>query len=309
MKSSATALIIFLFLANAHAQELYVKTFGNKKDKAVLFLHGGPGYNSSTFEVTTAKNLAEEGFYVIVYDRRGEGRSADDSAKFTFKETFDDLNMILAKLEVNKANLVGHSFGGVVALLYAEKYPDKVNSIVLTSAPLVLQETFKTIIRKSKDIYKAKKDDENLDYIAVLEGMDSTTLDYSSFCFRHAMQNSFYSPKSMSEDAQKMYFRFSMDTVIREYGMQMTEKAPEGFWKNEKYTTLNLTPNLKGLLAKNMKVYALFGKDDGLFSKEQVEGLQTLIGKSNLKYLNDCSHNVFIDQQVEFVWALRKWLK
>ena len=119
-----TALIPFItFIVSG--QELYVKTFGSNKDKPVLFLHGGPGFNCVTFEATTAQKLADNGFYVIVYDRRGEGRSADTSAKFTFRQTFDDMNNILAKYKIEKVNLIGHSFGGIVATLYAEKYPEK----------------------------------------------------------------------------------------------------------------------------------------------------------------------------------------
>ncbi len=304
-----TVLFLFSLTFCLSAQELYVKSFGNKKDKPLLFLHGGPGYNCSTFEVTTAKKLSEKGFYVIVYDRRGEGRSTDTSAKFTFQQTFDDINSILSKQGIEKINLLGHSFGGVVATLYAEKYADKVNSIVLISAPVSLQETFRTIIKESKDIYRSKKDDENLEYIDMLEKMDTASIDYSSYCFRHAMQNGFYTPKEFSEDAQRIYFSFRNDSIIGEYGMQMTETAPEAFWKNEKYTTINLYPDIKNLVSKQMKIVGFYGKEDGLYSKDQVKELQNLIGKSNVKYYDGCSHNVFIDQQTQFLEAMKNWMK
>ena len=79
-----------------------------------------------------------------------------------------------------KVNLIGHSFGGIVAALFAEKYLEKVNSIILVSAPVSLQETFRTIISESKDIYKKKKDSENLEYIEELPKMDTTSIEYSS---------------------------------------------------------------------------------------------------------------------------------
>jgi proline iminopeptidase len=46
------------------------------------------------FEATTAQPLADKGFYVIVYDRRGEGRSLDSTATFTYREAITDLNEI-----------------------------------------------------------------------------------------------------------------------------------------------------------------------------------------------------------------------
>ncbi|MEZ0128312.1 alpha/beta fold hydrolase, partial [Flavobacterium sp. LBUM151] len=74
------------------------------------------------------KNWQIKVFYVIVYDRRGEGRSADPDAKFTYQEAFQDLNFILKKYNLKKVTLIGHSFGGLVATLYTAKYPEKVNS-------------------------------------------------------------------------------------------------------------------------------------------------------------------------------------
>ena len=51
------------------------------------------------FEGTTAQKLADLGFYVIAYDRRGEGRSADPNATFTYNEAFQDLNAIYKKIQ------------------------------------------------------------------------------------------------------------------------------------------------------------------------------------------------------------------
>jgi len=139
-------LILLLSLANANlAQQLDVQTFGNKKDKAVIFMHGGPGYNSVAFEQTTAEELASHGFYVISYDRRGEGRNEAIEAAYTFDQTFADLNEIYASHDLKKATILGHSFGGVVGTLYAEQYPEKIQSLVLLGAPISLQETLKNI--------------------------------------------------------------------------------------------------------------------------------------------------------------------
>src|SRR4051812_20674070 len=123
-----TLSLLFLFSKNVSAKEsaLYSNAFGSKENPAIIFLHGGPGYNSFNFEASTAQKLADEGFYVIVYDQRGDGRSkAVKSAKYTFTEAEDDLNDIYEKYNLKKASLIGHSFGGTVAIRFAEKYPEK----------------------------------------------------------------------------------------------------------------------------------------------------------------------------------------
>jgi proline iminopeptidase len=309
MKTIITSIILLLATMFANGQNIYTKTFGSPKDKPIIFLHGGPGYNCANFEATTAQQLADKGFYVIVYDRRGEGRSIDPNAKFTFKETFDDLNTVYQKYGLTKSALIGHSFGGVVATLFAEKYPEKIQSIILAGAPVSLQETFKTIILTSKTIYQTRNDSINLNYISMLENMDKNSIEYSSYSFMHAMRNGFYSPKNPAEEAKIIYSKFKTDTLLTKYASQMTYQAPQGFWKNEKYTTINLTTNLKKLKATGIKIYGLYGKDDGLYSTNQVKDLQNLLGENNVKYIDNCSHNVFIDQQSKFINAIERWTK
>lgn len=309
MKTIITLTFFVLATIFACGQNIYTKAFGNNKDKAIIFLHGGPGYNCVNFEATTAQQLADNGFFVIVYDRRGEGRSKDPNAKYTFKETFDDLNMIYQKYELTKPTLIGHSFGGVIATLFAEAYPKKVKSIILVGAPVSLQETFKNILSKSRSIYQTKKDSANINYISMLENMDTASIEYSSYCFRHAMQNGFYTPKNPTIEAKNLYSKFRTDTLLTKYSSQMTYEAPLGFWKNEKYTTIDLTKSIKPLQNQNVKIYGLYGKDDGLYSTQQVSDLQNLIGSENLKYWDECSHNVFIDQQAHFLAAVNVWTK
>lgn len=289
--------------------EIYSKTFGEATNPAIIFLHGGPGYNSANFEGSTAQVLADKGFYVIVYDRRGEGRSLDKNAAFTYGQTNEDLNGVFAKYKLDSAILVGHSYGGVVATLFAQSNPDKVHAIVLVGAPVSLQETFRTIIATCKKIYTDKKDAENLRYIGMLETMDTTTMEYASYCFGHAMQNGFYYPKNVTDDARKVYEKLGSDSVLTGFAMKMTPEAPAGFQKNENYTCINLTGAIIDLVAKGDAIYGLYGKEDGLYSKEQIAKLEKMIGKDHVLYLENCSHNVFMDQQAAFLDAFVGWFK
>ena len=292
-----------------NSQTIYSKAFGNPNDKPVIYLHGGPGYNSVGFEITTAEKLSENGFYVIVYDRRGEGRSLSKNAKFTFQETYDDIDGIYKKFNLKSATLIGHSFGGVIGTLYAEKYPEKIKTLVLVAAPLSMQEAFLTIIKTSKSIYKKNADSTNLKYIGILEKMDKTSLEYSSYSFGHAMQNGFYTPKIPSDEALAIYTKLKTDVSFIKDGAAMTFEAPRGFWKNENYTSIDLTQNLKNVLKKKIKLFGIYGTEDGLYSKEQIMTLKKILPLHNFKYLENCSHNVFIDQQGQFITSLKTWIQ
>jgi proline iminopeptidase len=309
IKKIIFAIILQSVAIAGYGQALYSKDFGRPGNKTLIFLHGGPGYNAATFEETTAQKLADKGFYVIVYDRRGEGRSVDPKATFTFQESFDDLDSICNRYNVHKVNLIGHSFGGIIATLYANRHPGNVQSVIFIAAPVSLQETFRTIRKESKDLYTINHDSVNLHYMQLLEEMDTASFEYSSYSFAHAMQNHFYSPQNPTGEARKIYELFKTDTLLMKYSMKMTSRPAMQFWKNEKYTVLNIDSNVHKLLDQGVHVYAFYGKNDGLYSTKQVDDLGKIIGSKNLKYYVNCSHSVFIDQQTPFIADLTTLLK
>jgi|TARA_R110000782_G_scaffold259894_1_gene350762 proline iminopeptidase len=307
MKYFLILILSTFFSSVALCQVLYINTFGDSTDTPIIFLHGGPGYNSSTFEVTTAKKLADKGYYVVVYDRSGEGRSINPTAKYSFNEAHNDLLKIMDSLNIKKSNLIGHSFGGMIAATFAVKNPDKIESIFLVGAPVNLQTSFKNIISKCETIYKQNNDEQNLNYIKMLKEMDTTSIYYSSYCFMHAMQNGFYSPKNPSQEAQNLYSLFSTDSILISNAQKMDQVSPVGFLKSENYTSIDISNLLIDIKAKKINIYGLYGKEDGLYSEDQIIYLKSLLGEDNLVYLENCSHNVFIDQQTKFIDTIIKW--
>jgi proline iminopeptidase len=291
------------------AQNIYVKTFGDVQHPAFLFLHGGPGFNCVNFEVTTAEDLSKQGFFVMVYDRRGEGRSEDPNAKFTFDEASADVLSILDKYGVKKVNLIAHSFGGIVSTEFCKRHPERVQSLIMVGAPISLQESFSTILSSCKSIYSARKDSVSLGYIDMLEKMDRSSLEFSSYCFVHAKQNGFYQTKNQTDEAKEVRNKAKSDSLFIKYGSKNTNTATLGYWKNEHYTTLDLTSDLAAIKSKSIPVFGLYGQEDGLYSAAQIEALQQLIGKENLVYFDRCSHNVFVDQHAEFIKQLTLWVK
>ncbi|MFD2940955.1 alpha/beta fold hydrolase [Flavobacterium notoginsengisoli] len=186
--------LFFIFSIFANGQNLYIKTYGNQKSKPVIFIHGGPSGNATLFEGTTAQNLANQGFYVIAYDRRGEGRSTDPNATFTYEEAFKDLNSIYKKYNLKKAILLSHSFGGLVATLYTNKYPKNVSALVLAGALFSQQETYDHILNSIKKIHDG--DSKTLNKIAYIEKLDKNSAGYRKHCFDLASdENYFKMPK------------------------------------------------------------------------------------------------------------------
>ena len=100
----------------------------------LLFLHGGPGYNSYSFEAQAGAAL-EKKLQVIYLDQRGSGRSERPwRGEYSIAALVDDIEALRKTLGVDKLALMGHSFGGTLALEYAAKYPQHVAKAVLVSA-------------------------------------------------------------------------------------------------------------------------------------------------------------------------------
>jgi proline iminopeptidase len=137
--------------------------------------------------------------------------------------------------------------------------------------------------------------------------MDSSKMEYASYCFMHAMQNGFYVSPGKSNEAAALYKNLKADTALSKLSGRMTFQAPSGFYNNENYTTLDITPDLKNIVSKKINVNGIYGKDDGLFSIPQITSLHSILGEDKLLYLDNCSHNAFIDQQKKFIDAFKKW--
>jgi proline iminopeptidase len=289
------------------AQELYIRTFGDSGKPAIIFLHGGPGSHSVNFELTTAARLADKGFFVIVYDRRGEGRSKAKDAAYTFERSFEDINAIRDAYHLGKVNLIGHSFGGVLGSLYTRKYPDNVNALILAAAPLQTQESLKNIIKRSRALYEAQNDTANLNALATIQKMDTTSLFYISACFRHAMQNGFYKARHPAEAAKGLYAVIKADTV-HQPSQSLSVQAAMGFCSKEHFASIDIRSCLRDLVNGGMRVFGVYGKDDGLYPPDIADELTSIVGPGHVVYYDNCSHNVFIDQQELFLEVVSSWL-
>ena len=286
---------------------LYSKSFGDNQKPAVIFLHGGPGYNCAGFELAAAQQLADKGYYVIVFDQRGCGRSKKLTGQFTMEEAINDLKGIYTKYDLKTATLIGHSWGGTLGINFAEKNPGMVANLIMVGSPLSYQMTLTAILHHCKDHYTQKNDTNNLGYIAQLEKMDTTILQYSSYLFYHAMQCNLYKPKNTSE-ACKAIYKDILSNPVSKLMMQSEYPPVQGFFRNEHYTTLDLTKNIEHCKKSGVKFYGIYGTDDGLFDIAQLNRIKALVGDKNFSTVADASHNVFIDQREYFLEKVVKYV-
>ena len=118
-------------IKTADGTSLYAREWGT--GPAIVLIHGWP-LDADMWEYQ-AVPLAERGFRVITYDRRGFGRSSQPWTGYDYDTLTDDLKMVMDTLHVENALLVGFSMGGGEAARYMARHGGKgVSKLALVSA-------------------------------------------------------------------------------------------------------------------------------------------------------------------------------
>ncbi len=116
--------------ASVNGINLYYEIHGT--GKPLIMLHGGFG----TFEMFAALSPAlAQKHQVIGVDLYGHGRTAITNRPIQFEQMADDIAGLIEHLGLEKADLLGYSLGGIVALQTAIRHPEHVNQLVIISVP------------------------------------------------------------------------------------------------------------------------------------------------------------------------------
>jgi len=112
--------------------KLWFKVSGAMSAPPTIYLHGGPGYSSYSFENSIGPQL-ETKLQMIYFDQRDCGRSKEigEEAPLSVAALVDDIEALRQRLNLKQVNLIGHSFGGLLAIEYAKKYPSTVTKMIL----------------------------------------------------------------------------------------------------------------------------------------------------------------------------------
>lgn len=141
------------YMTTNDGHKIYYRQFGNKNGIPVLSFHGGPGGSSRP---KYAKLFDRSKYRFIQFDQRGAGQSTADTAfrNNTTQYLLNDANDILQHLGIDEKVIVhGVSWGATLALLFAEKYPQKVQNIIVSSVFLAREYDMQWVNRESERFY------------------------------------------------------------------------------------------------------------------------------------------------------------
>ncbi len=143
-------------LGDAHLEELngvelYFEDTGPRDAPAIIYLHGGPGYNSYAFQDIVGEHLSR--YRVVYLDQRGCGRSGalpvNDLSVYTVDAMVDDLEAVRDFLGLERFTPLGHGFGAVIGLEYARRFPQRTAMVIAVNPWVHFPELSRTLLEEA----------------------------------------------------------------------------------------------------------------------------------------------------------------
>jgi len=148
--------------------KVWTKRFGNNPRIKVLLLHGGPGGTHEYFE-SFEGFLPREGIEFIYYDQLGSGRSDQprDKDLWTVERFVEEVEQVRLALGLDRTNffLLGHSWGGILAVEYALQYGQNLKGLVISNMMMSIPD----YVRYANDVLAPQMPPEVLKEIDEIE--------------------------------------------------------------------------------------------------------------------------------------------
>ncbi|OIP70960.1 MAG: alpha/beta hydrolase [Oscillatoriales cyanobacterium CG2_30_40_61] len=254
----------------------------------MVFIHGWGG--SGRYWESTAQALSSE-FDCLIYDLRGFGRSNSPlkvtdkpgSKRYELIEYAEDLVTLLDQLNLDKVYLNAHSMGGSIAMLFLNKYPQRVERAILTCSGIFEydEKTFNTFHKFSRYVVMFRPK-----WLTLIPGMDKMFM--ARFLHRPIPRNL---SQAFLEDFLLADFGAAYGTVLTSVSKEATEWLPAEF---EKLTIPTL------LVA---------GEYDQIIPAEMGRQAASLNPNVKLAILKDTAHFPMLEDPETYLENLRKFLE
>jgi proline iminopeptidase len=269
----------------------------------MLFLAGGPGYNSYSFENSIGKRL-ERHVEMIYFDQRGTGRSERPSNNdYQMATLIQDVEALRKHMGVQQLSLMGHSFGGTLALEYAARYPENVQKLIIVDGAVDLPEVFEQWQEEIQDRYPAA-------WNAALAGENGRALRESTAgndaCaltqarFRIEMDALTKADSPQFHHWQQFYnqkFRKEQDALDGRSGLKNTgEMGRFYFSPGSPFLCYRFTAYDR----LTMPVLIIAGKYDGAVGAKQLQALAQHVGHAELDEFEHSAHFPYAEEPDKF---------
>ena len=267
---------------------LYYKMLG--KGRPVLVLHGGPGMNHTYF--LPHMEILARTCTLIFYDQRGCGKSsAVTNSQLTLRNYIEDIEGIRKAFNLEKLNILGHSWGGLLAMYYSSEYYENVNSLILVDPAPASSDLFAEY-HEIKLTRIREEDRKALEEIVYSEGFWNGN--------PRVIENFFIVSERVNFYNRTLSSKFSITFDEKEAKHVFTVNRLMGRY----FTNYDIHEALSQIQCPTLVIY-------GDYDCEPVEAGQKIcehIEGSQLVILEKCGHYPFIESPEEFSRIVKEFL-
>ena len=244
------------------------------RERPVAFvIHGGPGGDHSSFKPVMSPLAGR--MQLVYFDHRGQGRSArGDPGKYTLDENVEDMEALRRHLGLGLIVSIGTSYGGMVALAHAARYPASVSHLIV-----VVTAAHGGFIKRAQEILAERGTPEQREVSEPV--WQGAMMDRAQMQRFYAVMGPLYSRRH--------------DPAAAALGHERTLHEPEplnrafgGFLRD-----FDLRPELGRITAPTL---VIAGSHDWICPPEFSEEIARLVPRAELRIFENSSHSVRADE-------------
>ena len=253
-----------------------------------MILHGGPDFDHE-YLLPEMDRLADS-FHLVYYDQRGRGRSFSGvQPDVTMATEVDDLGRVRESIGFESIAVLGHSWGGLLAMEYAIRHPERVSHLILmNTAPASHADAgaLRAELLRRKSPAQTKRMNELRSDPRFQAGDIDSEAEYYRIHFGTTLQN----PRHLDAVIRRLRSAFNEDGIVAARAIE--DRLYEDTWERDEY---DLLPALRKL---DIPTLVITGDND-FVPWEVIAHIAEAIHGSRVEVLADCGHFPYLEQPEE----------
>lgn len=278
----------------------------------LIFLHGGPGYNSYSFEHTIGFRL-ERHTQMIYFDERGSGHSERPKSKeYGMPVLVQDIEALRQSLGLQQIALMGHSFGGTIALEYAAKHPSHVNRLIIVDGAADLPATFALWQSEIQQKYPtawqtALSGEKGNEFRAATKTGNPCAIAKADFDLDMAALSTASDPEFRHwQQFHNQHFREEQDALDAASGLQNTGEFSRAYFSpTSNFPCYRFTAYDK----LTMPTLIIVGKYDGAVGVAQMRSLASHLPDAGFDEFDQSAHFPYAEEPTKFEHVVASFLE
>jgi proline iminopeptidase len=276
-------------LLNINNTELNVRIVG--EGSPILIVHGGPGLNHTYF--LPHLNKLASSHKLIFIDQRACGKSSGtiDSTQMSIDWLVSDMEAVRKELKLGKISVLAHSWGGLLGVLYAARYPENLHALIVVSTVSMKAGEFDQQTNATVSGRYSKADSTLRAQTLNSDAFKAGDIDAFSLLFQLSFKQSFYDQRYI-------------DSLHLELPSDFIEKRKVIFFMAKELFAYEFYPLLKNIRCPTLLVHG----DYDAIPLQIPQKILTEIPNSKLVVIKEAGHFPFIEKNKEFIGQINQFL-